>query len=105
MFEDFMKKLINLASIFAITLILAGCNDTGDNTSDTSVTPDNSDSTSIPEDVSGGLTFDTSKEVTITFYHTMNQNLKEILVFNSLVGEIEVLAQRIEQNDILKYLF
>lgn len=33
------------------------------------------------------------------------QNLKEVLVFNSLVGEIEVLAQRIEQNDILKYLF
>ena len=33
------------------------------------------------------------------------QNSNEVLVFNSFVEEIKVLAQRIDQNDILRYLF
>lgn len=33
------------------------------------------------------------------------QNLEEVLVFDSLVDEVKKLSQRIDQNDILKYLF
>ena len=33
------------------------------------------------------------------------QNLDKVLVFNSLVEEIKILAQRIDQNDILRYMF
>ena len=33
------------------------------------------------------------------------QNLEKVLVFNSLIEEIKILAQRIDQNDILRYMF
>ena len=33
------------------------------------------------------------------------QNLNKVLVFDSLIEEIKVLSERLEQNDILKYLF
>lgn len=63
------KKLIKLAAISSMVLVLAGCNNNGSSVSNS--TSDEQEQTQ--------LTFDTSKEVKITFYHTMNQNLKEIL--------------------------
>lgn len=66
------KKFIKLAAISSMILVLAGCNGNSNNSS-----VSNSDSTS--EQIQTQLSFDTSKEVKITFYHTMNQNLKEIL--------------------------
>ena len=62
------KKLIKLAAISSMVLVLAGCNS-------------NNSSTPTSEDVQENtqLTFDTTKEVKITFYHTMGKVLQDVL--------------------------
>ncbi len=103
-----MKKNSLFISVFSLLLTCAGCGNTQDPTINTS--PDSSESggvtveptvqssadstveptqqptdkpsTDTSVDLSGELFFDTSKTVEITFYHTMNQYLKEILDYN-----------------------
>ena len=67
-----MNKSTIKLSLLALLLTCAGCADTP------STTP--SDTETVEQEVE--LTFDTTKDVEITFYHTMNQYLKEILDYN-----------------------
>ena len=83
-----MKKNTLALSVFSLLLTCAGCGQTQNPT--VTPTPDTNsvsgvESVAPSTDVStpsSSLTFDTSKTVEITFYHTMNQYLKEILDYN-----------------------
>ena len=74
-------------SVFSLLLTCAGCGTTPENPTQTPSTPDSIVSESgsdvvtptIPNET---LSFDPNQTVEITFYHTMNQYLKEILDYN-----------------------
>lgn len=64
-----MKKGFKYFSIFAMLMSLAGCGGTPASSSDSSQNSDTNDE----------LTFDTTKEVSIVFHHTMNGTLGSVL--------------------------
>ena len=72
-----MKKSFKLTlTACAILMACAACETNGGST------PVESTPVESTPVVKNELTFDTTKQVSITFYHTMNQYLKEILDYN-----------------------
>ena len=84
-----MKKFLALfAALVLCICCFAGCNAGGGN-----VAPDLGEVDELPA-------FDTSKEVTITFYHTMGANLREVLdfyivEFNKLYPNIKIQHEQV----------
>ncbi|MBQ7354829.1 MAG: extracellular solute-binding protein, partial [Clostridia bacterium] len=81
-----------LAALMCLPMILVGC---GGGDSNTATTSD----FVVPE---GG--FDTEKEITITFYHTMGANLREVLdkyipEFNKLYPNIKIEHKQVGSYD------
>ena len=84
-----MKKFLALfAALVLCICCFAGCNAGGGN-----IAPDLGEVDELPA-------FDTSKEVTITFYHTMGANLREVLdfyivEFNKLYPNIKIQHEQV----------
>lgn len=93
-----MKKNSLFISVFSLLLTCAGCGNTqnptptptpdsvppvsGVESVEPTVAPTVEPTVDVSVDQNTNLSFDTSKTVEITFYHTMNQYLKEILDYN-----------------------